>query len=77
MCTQRLLLNYFCSLFSKMCVFLKPSEMRKYNYKDVCISLCLLQILKTEDSLLGCNYFFFQGKNKHFPENSEQFFFSF
>lgn len=37
--------------------FFEPLEMRKYNCKDVCGSLCLWHILKSEDSLLGCNRF--------------------
>ena len=37
--------------------FSEPLEMRKHNCKDVCGSLCLLQILKSEDSLLERNDF--------------------
>lgn len=37
--------------------FFEPLEMRKHNCKDVCGSLCLLQILKSEDSLLERNDF--------------------
>lgn len=47
--------------------FFEPLEMRKYNCKDVCGSLCLLHILKSEDSLLECNCFV-KEKNKYYPE---------
>lgn len=50
--------------------FFEPLERRKHNCKDVCGSLCLLQILKSEDSLLSGNYFV-KKKNKYYPENSK------
>ena len=42
--------------------------MRKHNCKDVCGSLCLLQILKSEDSLLVRNDFV-KEKNKYYTQN--------
>ena len=49
--------------------FFEPLEMRKHNCKDVCGSLCLLQILKSEDSLLERNDFV-KEKNKYYTQNS-------
>lgn len=37
--------------------FFEPSEMRKYNYKDVYCFCVYYKFLKYEDSLLECNYF--------------------
>lgn len=49
--------------------FFEPLEMRKHNCKDVCGSLCLLQILKSEDSLLECNCCV--KEKKYYRENSK------
>lgn len=51
--------------------FFEPLEMRKYNCEDVCGSLCLRHILKSEDSLLGCNHFV-KEINKYYLEHSKQ-----